>query len=111
MIGAGPGSAIVTDDAGGPDGSRAVYRKATGVSWAVEADELILSNGQGTVRRLGYPKAAVWDLISRGYPFDKVVTMMTFIAAVDADQARALVVTSLAEWVRAGYLCRDGEHG
>jgi hypothetical protein len=83
------------------------YCLAPGVRWHVGPTSLTLTDGKGRVRTLGYPEAAVWDLVSRGYALDKVVPMMTHIAALEEDGARRLVASSLEAWHEDGFLLRD----
>lgn len=80
------------------------YRLSPGVRWVVERFTVTLTDGQGQVRSLAYPEAAIWDLLSRGYTFDKVVPMIAHIAARDAATAEALVRTTLQDWVGAGLI-------
>lgn len=80
------------------------YRLTPGVRWAVERVGITLTDGKGQVRRLQYPEAAIWDLLSRGYTFDKVVTMTAHIAGQDPANARTLVVAALAEWADCGLI-------
>jgi hypothetical protein len=63
-----------------------------------------LTAGDGKGLTLRHPEAAVWDLLSRGYPFVKVVSMMAYIAGVDHPRAQALVRAAVADWERDGFL-------
>ncbi|MBI4473382.1 MAG: hypothetical protein HY646_11995 [Acidobacteria bacterium] len=83
-----------------------MYRLAPGVQWSVEARGLLVKGAGGKVQFLEYPEAAVWDLISRGYRFDKVVSMVSCIASIDQDAGRKLVAESLDKWVNSGLLVR-----
>ena len=80
------------------------YKLSPGVRWVVERFSVTLTDGQGTVRTLRYPEAAVWDLLSRGYAFEKVVSMITHIAAVDASTADSLVRATVDDWAQAGFI-------
>jgi hypothetical protein len=46
----------------------------------------------------------VWDLLSRGYPFAKVVSMITHIAGLDPSAADALVRGAIEDWARDGFV-------
>lgn len=83
------------------------YHPAAGVRWQVGHVTVTLTDGRGHVRALGHPQAAIWDLVSRGYAFDKVVPMLAHIASVDPASARRLVTDALEDWHRGGYLERD----
>lgn len=82
------------------------YRKAAGVKWAVGRFDITLTNHAGAARRLRYPQAAIWDLASRGYAFDRIVSMMTHIASIDADAADVVVRQSLDDLAESGFLER-----
>lgn len=80
------------------------YKLAPNVRWAVDRFTVKVTGASGGARTLQYPEAAVWDLVSRGYPFAKVVAMITHIAGVDEAGADALVRASLDDWSRNGYI-------
>lgn len=80
------------------------FRIAAGVGWSVGRANLTLTDGRGHVRTLGYPEAAVWDLLCRGYAFEKVVAMTTHIAELDHHSAEQLVRGSMESWQQAGLL-------
>ena len=81
-----------------------IYHLAPGVGWSVGRVNVTLSDGRGQVRALGYPEAAVWDLVSRGYAFDRVVKMIGHIASIEETAADALVRSAIASWRDAGFL-------
>lgn len=80
------------------------YCLPPGVRWSVGRTNLTVTDGRGSVRVLGYPEAAVWDLCSRGYAFDAVVDLMQHIGAMPRGDAAALVRRTLAGWRAAGLL-------
>lgn len=82
------------------------YRVAPNVGWAVETWGLLLSDGRENPHWLPYPQAAIWDLISRGYPTAKVCSMLTHIAALDSATAETLVWESLEVWTQRGLLTK-----
>lgn len=83
------------------------YRCAPGIGWVVQTTGLTLvRQGEGVVAELGYPEAAVWDLASRGYRFDRLVFVIRHVAGLDEEAARRLVLETLQGWVRAGLLVR-----
>ena len=80
------------------------YRLSPNVRWVVERFTVTLTDGKGRVRALRYPEAAIWDLVSRGYAYDKVVPMMAHIAARDTAAADTLVRTTLEDWASDGLI-------
>ena len=82
------------------------YRLRPGVRWVVERSALTLTDGQGRLLRVDYPEAAIWDLLSRGYSFAKVVVMTSHIAAVGVEVAEALVHGALERWAAGGFIER-----
>jgi len=92
--------------------SDATYRCGPDVAYAVESTGIVLmGEPDGPVRHLGYPEAAVWDLISRRYTFDRTVAMLRAIASLDACEAEHVVRRCLREWTDAGFLVRHDAHG
>lgn len=74
------------------------------VRWVVQQTSIQVFDGAGSVWTLAYPQAAVWDLLSRQYPVDKVSSMLTFIAGLDARDAAAVVDSSIRTWRDDGLL-------
>jgi hypothetical protein len=80
------------------------YTLAPDLRWAVERLSVTLTDKSGQVRSIQYPQAGIWDLVSRGYPFDRVVSLTAHIAGCDAAGADRLVRDTLDEWARAGWI-------
>lgn len=65
---------------------------APNIQWVVEVDRIILihpSRKKGIT--LLYPDCAIWDLISRGYLFHQVCTMISSICQIDLKEAENLI--------------------
>lgn len=91
--------------------SARVYQCAAGVTWAVEKDGIVLVHPDTrAVCTLGYPEAAVWDLISRGYSYRQTVAAVCAIGALTPAAAERLVHEHVTGWAEAGFL-REVEHG
>jgi hypothetical protein len=75
-----------------------------GVEWSVERYELLLRKPGGEFDRIGYPQAAIWDLLSRNYDWNETVKMMVHIAGLNAESAEALVAESIQTWKAKGLL-------
>ena len=80
--------------------------RATGVYWIVGRTALMLVDGNGSATRLGYPDAAVWDLLSRGCSPGDASRLVAFIASLGIPAAERLVQSDVEAWVAAGLLER-----
>lgn len=81
------------------------YHWAPSTRWAVELKGIVLINeGTGAVSSLGYPQAAVWDLLTHGYSYDRSVCMLTAITSLQTGEVETLIAESLKTWVEDGFL-------
>lgn len=80
------------------------FHVAPGVGWSVGRVNLTLTDRRGHVCTLEYPEAAVWDLLSRGYAFEKIEQMLGHIASMEPAAADALIRTAIGRWRDAGLL-------
>jgi len=87
------------------------YRPAPGVRWVVEDDGLLLDDATGRIEKVGYPDAAIWDLMVRGTRHGKLVELMTHVAGLDAAAASRLVTERLERWAERGVLQRPRGEG
>jgi hypothetical protein len=86
----------------------ATYRCNEGVRWAVTTGGILLLNIPGGEKVfLKYPRAAVWDLVSRGYTYKQTKYMLRTIASFDDDQAAELLFSCLDGWVKEGFLIKE----
>lgn len=84
------------------------YQCTPHTRWAVEVWGIVLIHLKtGIVCRLNYPQAAVWDLLTHGYSYDRLVRMLTAITSLQADEVEKLLAESLENWVDAGFLVRE----
>ena len=60
---------------------------------------------------LEYPKAAVWDFISRDYSFSQVVKLISAITSLAELEVEQFVLECLNEWTDAGFLIREDSIG
>ena len=87
------------------------YQCPDDVGWSVEIDTIrLIDQRTGSVCLLGYPEAAIWDLISRGYGFDDLVRLLGVIASISASQAKRLVLHTVEDFVQKGFLTRSDSH-
>jgi hypothetical protein len=88
-----------------PNPSR--LRPAEGVRWAVEdAGVLVVDELRRLNLRLGYPQAAVWDLLARGRELADVAGLIVRVGR-GLGQGQGLDTLAgecAAEWLREGWL-------
>lgn len=82
------------------------YRVAPGVHWVVGRATLTVTGANGTAVTLGYPDAAVWDFVSRGYAVRDVERLIAPLAALEPAAAAAVVRTAIGKWIESGFLQR-----
>lgn len=88
------------------------YRCPPDVVWAVESAGLtLIRRDTGTRLALGYPEAALWDLLSRKVPLQRVIPMMAAIAGIELQAAHAWVVETIGAWARGGWLVQGRGDG
>jgi len=80
---------------------RARYSPAPGVRWAVEREGIMVINGAQAVE-IGYPEAALWDLVVREVPWPRAVGMLSAIARISDVEAAKLAGDTLHEWAASG---------
>jgi hypothetical protein len=81
------------------------YQCSPGVAWTVEMDGIFLLNrSTGAVCQLDYPRAAIWDLVSRGYRTSRLIPVISAIASLGWEETDRLVMESLEDWTKAGFL-------
>jgi hypothetical protein len=75
------------------------------VAWVVEPHGVLLIHmARGRRRELGYPEAAVWDLVTRGRSGETIRSMLESIAGIGPQEARTLVDSCLVQWRAEGWL-------
>lgn len=78
---------------------------APGVEWTVEKGGLLLRVPGGQFEQIGYPEAAVWDLLNRNYSVEQAIELAAHIAGLNRDASRDLVAASVEKWTAKGLLC------
>lgn len=87
--------------------STVTFKCAPHVKWSVEVWGVILLNeASGLVRSLEYPQAAIWDLINRGYSFEKTKRLVSAITSSGTEAAEELLLESLERWTAEGFLTK-----
>jgi hypothetical protein len=81
------------------------YRVAEQVRWAVEAAGVVLiHSATGETITVGYPRAAIWDFLTRGEDCERMAAKLCAIASLQPEAARKLVFETVAQWREAGLL-------
>ena len=89
--------------------TRPRIRCAGQVAWVVEPYGVTLVHMEhGRCRELAYPEAAAWDLLTRGRTGETIHSMVALIAGISPQEARALVVSCLEQWLAEGWLETEG---
>ncbi|MBI4612792.1 MAG: hypothetical protein HY720_04205 [Planctomycetes bacterium] len=85
------------------------YRSLSGVAWSVEHSGLTLvRDGDGKILHLGYPEAALWDLLCRRRPLEATIRMVAAIARLETQAARKWTFDTIQTWVREGWVVESG---
>lgn len=78
------------------------------VAWAVDIQGLTLIRKDTRERfALAYPRAAIWDLISRGVPRGRIERIVAVIARVSQARANELISLAIEDWRSLGLLVED----
>jgi len=81
------------------------YRVAEQVRGAVEAAAVVLIHGAtGETITVGYPRAAIWDFLTRGEDCERMAAKLCVIASLEPEAARKLVLETVAQWREAGLI-------
>jgi hypothetical protein len=82
------------------------------IQWTVEEGGILLIDTKSNrTHLLGYPQAAVWALINRGYSAEKITSMLCAIASSGQDQVKAMMRDSLEEWLELGCIEMTKDNG
>jgi hypothetical protein len=88
-----------------PCGHDPAYCVAPGIRWIVEERGVrIIDELARRSEALGYPEAAVWELLLRGHSLPETVRMVRHIAGVTGAQAQMSVERCIDRWCKAGWL-------
>ena len=81
------------------------------IRWSVESKGVVLINpDKNEALQLGYPEAALWDLIQRSYSFEKTVKLLSAITLEDEKSTVVFLMKTLQQWVEKGILTvEDGD--
>ena len=83
-------------------------RVAEHVRWAVEpAGVVLIDRTTGASATLDYPRAAIWDFLTRGETEEQMCGRMCAIASLDRDASLELLRRTVTELLAAGWLAED----
>ena len=81
------------------------YQCASNTCWIVEQQGILLINtSENRYSRLHYPEAAIWDLLTRNWPYAHLLRMLAVIFSLNSDEAVLLLEQSLEQWIANGWL-------
>ncbi len=84
------------------------YACSSHTSWIVEQRGVVLiDTNKNRSAQLCYPEAAIWDMLTRKWPRERLLRMLAVIAGADNDTAALLLEKCLEKWSGEGWLtCR-----
>lgn len=94
-----------------PQSGSPTFRAAAGVAWSVETRGIIVRAPGRPIHRIGYPQAAVWDWMTRGYHHDKIVSLLCPVAGIDPVTARRVIADAIDAWTAASLLICEHSDG
>lgn len=81
------------------------YRAPVGISWIVQSRGVqILDEIARCSESLGYPEAAVWELLVHKHDPVAASAMLTWILDITDEEARAHIERCVQTWIKAGWL-------
>jgi hypothetical protein len=80
-----------------------VYRCKPSIIWTRELDRILLVDRErGTTWAVQGIKATIWDLLVLAYPYQRIVTFLSALSSVAAEEAKRVLLATLAEWEQEG---------
>ena len=77
------------------------------ISWIVDhASVKLINENTNTVKILNYPEAAIWDFITRGYPTEKLILLISKIAYINTSHATTIINDTIESLYKQGFLKR-----
>jgi hypothetical protein len=75
------------------------------IQWAVETDGIMLIQPSlNRAIKLGYPEAALWDLLSRCLPQERIIVMIATISGKDRYESEEWVSGTCNTWLKTGLI-------
>jgi hypothetical protein len=108
---------MARQDCGAAHHETQIYHCAPSIIWVREPDQTrLIDSAKGISWTLQGVEAAIWDLLVLAYPCQRVVTFLSTLLNVPAEEAKSILLAVLARWRQEGIVevsreTRDGEPG
>jgi hypothetical protein len=87
-----------------------MYRCAPAIAWLRDADQTLLVDAErGQFWSIRGVEAAIWDLLTLNYPYEKIVPFLSLLMRVRTDEAEGMFLAVLRGWQEAGVVQIRGE--
>jgi hypothetical protein len=84
---------------------RRIYRCLPSIAWVKDAGQtLVVDRETGQSWALRGVEAVVWDLLSVGYSYRRIVPMLSLILSLSVEEAGRALARVMQEWRHAGIL-------
>lgn len=78
------------------------------VTWVVETHGLLLiHHALDKSLRLEYPEAAVWDFVSQGYEYSRMVYLVAKIASIEREECDSIIRNCLEKLIAQNFLLKS----
>jgi hypothetical protein len=85
-----------------------VFQCALQVVWSVEQDSILIINAvSGVTGDVGYPGAAIWDMLMLGYPRQNISRIIALLEGDSMEKADAIVDEHITGWKKTGFLTEE----
>jgi hypothetical protein len=91
------------------DDGRAPYRCAPAIAWVKDFGQTILVDQEtGESWILSGAEATIWDLLTLGYPADRIAGFLSLLSAQSPREAAGVLASVVGAWAQAGILRTEG---
>jgi hypothetical protein len=91
-----------------------VYRCSPSIVWVKDVGQtMIVDREEQRSWTLHDTEAAIWDLITVGYPYRKLVPMLSLLLSLPVEETTCTLTGVLEDWQEAGivYLAQEVDDG
>jgi hypothetical protein len=87
-----------------------IYRCSPSIIWVRDADQtLVVDRKSERMWALRGAKAVIWDLLTVGYSYPRIVRMLSLVFSLSAEEAEGLLTDAILEWRKDDVLQGSGE--